>query len=78
MERAEIQEDEKLEKAVALIEKLESDYDIFTLNKAIAAILERRARMKPIWQDWLSKQFRDVESNTIPKDSIHPLLPDLS
>ncbi len=45
-------EEGKLERAVQLVEQAEAQVDILTLNKAIATILERRARPKPLWQKY--------------------------
>jgi DNA-directed RNA polymerase specialized sigma54-like protein len=69
-------EEQKLERALNLIQQLEPQIDIFTLNKAIAIILERRARSKTVWQEWLSKKFQDVEGSAS-TGPMHPLVPDL-
>lgn len=70
-------EEEKLEKAIEWIECLEVKFDIFTLNKAIAVILEKRARSKTLVAEWLGKKFYDMESSSSSKD-IRPLEMDLS
>ena len=72
------EQEKYLEKAVDLIEQLESQsgVDIFTLNKAMATIIERRARSKPLWQNWLCKKFEDAEGAAT--DNIQPLMLDLS
>jgi hypothetical protein len=68
---------ENLEQAIQLIEKLESKVDIFTLNKAIAIIIERRAHAKTLASDWLADKFEDIEQGSS-RDNMHPLIADLS
>ena len=69
-------EQEDLTKAIELVEKLESGVDIFTLNKAIAVILERRARNSSVCHEWISKKLEDIEQ--VPENKIGPLVMDLS
>ena len=70
-------EEKKLDRAVELIEQLESKVDIFTLNRAIAKILDERARTKLLWHDWICEKLVDAERE-IPVDDIHPLMRDLA
>jgi hypothetical protein len=74
--QSETEEQQKLERAVNLVQQLETQIDIFTLNKAIAILLERRARSKTVWQEWLSARFQDVEGSAS-TGPMHPLVPDL-
>jgi hypothetical protein len=68
---------ENLELGIQLIEQLESQIDIFTLNKAIAVIIERRARANTLATDWLANKFLDIEQASS-TDNMHPLVADLS
>ncbi len=68
---------ENLELAIQLIEKLESQVDIFTLNKAIAIIIENRARAETLASDWLANKFQDIEQASS-RSNMHPLVADLS
>ena len=64
-----------VDEAIQIIEKLESECDIFTLNRAIATILERRARSAAEWHDWLSEKLPDAERTS---PDMRPLMLDLS
>jgi hypothetical protein len=67
--------EDKLERAVKLILRMESQVDILTMSKAITLILERRAR-KPAWQEWFCCELRDAEQDQ--PNETYPLEPDLS
>ena len=67
---------EELERAVELILQMESQIDIPTMIKAIAAVLAMRAQ-KPAWQEWFCNEFQDAERRPTTTDSMHPLEPDL-
>ena len=69
-------EQEKLEQALNLIQHIEPQIDNYTLNKAIAIVLEHRARSKTLWQEWLKERFQDVEGSAS-NGPMHPLVPDL-
>lgn len=66
----------KLETAIHLVEQVETEVDLLTLNKAIATILVQRAQPKPAWQKWFCERFEDIEA--VSTSSMNPLMPDLS
>jgi exonuclease VII small subunit len=68
--------EKELEDAIKIVEQLESRVDIFTLNIAIATILERRSKSKSVCAKWLSERFQDIENP--PQDKMHPLVMDLA
>ena len=73
------EKNERLKKAIELVEKLESQIDILTLNKAIAIILDQRSRSKLVCQDWLAGKLQDIEKVApVGANQMHPLVLDLS